>query len=102
MMQVRILLMCALGEDVADRELDYWSSGRCEKRCVSFILRETFHGLIRRMAHPHCFFFGRVAAGNFILPYERDLKANSLILREFISTIVERRRAEIAADPRLR
>jgi len=45
-MTVRILLICALGKDFSDMELDYWHGGRLEKRCVSFSLRETFHGLI--------------------------------------------------------
>lgn len=85
MMQVRILLTCALGEDISDLELDYWHNGRLEKRCISFILRETFAGCINRMSSPHCFFIGYLAAENYVLPSERALKANCEILREFIS-----------------
>ena len=39
MMQVRILLQCALGEDISDQEVDYWVSGKLEKRCISYALR---------------------------------------------------------------
>ena len=53
MMQVRILLLCALGEDLSEQEVDFWQSGRLEKRSLPEVLRETFHGLINRMGHPH-------------------------------------------------
>ena len=53
MMTIRILLICALGEDLSEHELDYWHDGRLEKRNVAEVLRETFHGLITRMGAPH-------------------------------------------------
>ena len=58
MMTSRILLMCALGEDVSERQLDYWKGGKLEKQSVAFILRQTFAGLIKRMTYPHVFFIG--------------------------------------------
>ena len=53
LMTVRILLLCALGEDLSEQELDFWHRGRLEKRSVPEVLRETFHGLIHRMGAPH-------------------------------------------------
>ena len=53
MMQARILLICALGEDLGEREVDFWRGGRLEKRSLPEVLRETFHGLINRMGDPH-------------------------------------------------
>ena len=53
MMQARILLICALGEDLGEREVDFWRGGRLEKRSLPEVLRETFHGLITRMGDPH-------------------------------------------------
>ena len=101
MMQVRILLMCALGEDVSERELDYWIKGKLEKRCVSYSLRESFHLCMNRLFSPHCFFIGYYAARSFVTPEERDLLANCLILRQFISDIVEKRRADLIKNPEL-
>ena len=100
MMQVRILLRCALGEDVSDHEIDYWSKGRLGKRCLSYALREAFAGCVDRITHPQCFLLGSIANRNFVLPYERDLKANCVALRKFISDIVEKRRAHLAQNPR--
>ena len=80
---VRILLMCALGEDVSRQSIDYWVNGKCEKVKVSYSLRETFGALIDRMANPHIFFFP-FFANIYITPYERDIKANALALRELM------------------
>ena len=85
MMQVRILLMCALGQDFSDHDVDFWLNGKLGKVSLAVSLRECFHGLINRFGHPHCQFFGEWYARHFVLPYERDLKKNCLILRDFIS-----------------
>ena len=45
---VRILLMCAFGEDVSKQDVDYWENGRCTKRSLSFVLRETLATLLER------------------------------------------------------
>ena len=99
MMQVRILLICALGEDFSEHEVDFWQSGRLEKRSLPEALRESFHGLVNRMGHPHILFMGEWSAKYYMLPYERDLKANCKILRDFISSIVEKRKAFLDNNP---
>ena len=98
---IRILLMCALGEDVSTQEIDYWENSKCTKRSVSFVLRETFAKLIERMALPSLFFFPFLA-NVFLTPHERDVKANALTLRTLIQGIVDRRRAAIAKDESLK
>ena len=93
--------MCALGEDVSERQLDYWHNGRLEKRCLSFNLRESFHLCMNRLFSAHCFFVGEKAARTFVTPSERDLLANCLIMRQFMSDIIEKRRADLKAKPEL-
>jgi len=41
-MTARILLMCAIGEDVTEMEIDYWQGGKVIKKSLSDALRETF------------------------------------------------------------
>ena len=82
-MFVRILLVCALGEDCSETQIDYWENGKLIKVNVAYSLRETFHKLIDRMSHAHVFFFPFMA-DYFITPAERDMKANAGFLREFI------------------
>ena len=98
---VRILLMCALGEDISQKQVDYWQNGKLQKQSVSFVLRETFAKLIERMALPSVFFFP-IFNNLFLTPHERDLKANATTLRTLIQSIVTRRRQEIAKDPSLK
>jgi len=98
---VRILLMCALGEDVSKQEVDYWENGKCTKRSVSFVLRETFAKLIERAYMPSLFFFPFLA-NVFLTPHERGVKANALTLRTLIQGIVDRRRDAIAKDESLK
>ena len=99
-MNVRIMLMCAFGEDMSQQQIDYWHNGRLEKRSLSFSLRETFHLLVNRLATPHILFFPFLAKW-YLTPAERDMKANAIILREFVSEIADRRRETIKKDPTL-
>ena len=100
-MFVRILLICALGEDVSQHQIDYWKHGKLIKVSVAYSLRETLHQLVDRLMHPHVFFFNFLA-NVFLTPAERGVKANAGYLRELIKEIVERRRAAIAKDPSLK
>ncbi len=52
-MTTRILLVCALGVDIADDEVDFWVGGRLEKRKVGFSLLQTFGDLIQRVGAAH-------------------------------------------------
>ena len=98
---VRILLTTALGEDVSEREVNYWESGKLIKVNVAYSLRETFHHLAERMAHVHIFFFDFLA-DVYLTPSERAMKANAGFLRELIKEIIDRRRVAIANDPKLK
>ena len=79
-MSVRILVMCAFGEDISQDQIDYWYNGKLEKRSVSYSLRETLTLLVNRLSQLHVFYFPFLA-DKFITPFERDIHANALILR---------------------
>ena len=98
---VRILLTTALGEDVSERQVNYWENGKLIKVNVAYSLRETFHHLAERMAHVHIFFFPFLA-DVYLTPSERAMKANAGFLRDLIKEIVDRRRVAIANDPKLK
>ena len=51
-MTSRVLLMCAIGEDVTDLEIDYWQDGQTIKKSLSDALRQTFQDLTNRIAWP--------------------------------------------------
>ena len=70
-MTARILLVCALGIDCAEEPVDFWKSGRCTQKTVSYSLRETFSNLINRMTQPHIVLFPMLARYH-ITPFERD------------------------------
>ena len=95
---VRVLLVCALGEDVSEEKIDYWRGCRKTQVSVAYSLRETFHQLIDRMTSVHVFFFPFMA-NTFLTPSERNLKANAKALRKLIGDIVDRRRSVLANDP---
>ena len=64
-------------------------------------MRETFGALVERMSNPLIFFFP-FFANIYITPYERDIRANAIVLRELIGSIVTRRREAIQKDPSLK
>ena len=53
------------------------------------------------MAHIHVFFFPFMA-NVYLTPAERAMKANAGFIRELISQIIDRRRAAIEKDPKLK
>ena len=52
-MTARILLICAFGVDINDKEVDFWVNGKLEKRTVGVSLCETFNDLVKRIGSPH-------------------------------------------------
>ena len=83
-MFVRILLVCGLGEDVSEYQIDYWVGGKLTKVNVGYSLRETLHKLFDRITYPHIFFFPFMI-NYFITPADRDVKANATLLRNLVS-----------------
>lgn len=43
---VKIILVCAFGEDLSELELDYIEDNKLTKKPLPFILREVFHRLL--------------------------------------------------------
>ena len=100
-MMARIMLMCALGEDITDQSIDYWEGGKLLRKSMAFSLRETFQLLLNRLTYPHIFLFPQLTKV-FITPSERDMMRNALLLRARIEEICERRRKLIQAkDPEI-
>lgn len=65
-------------------------------------MRETFSALaIERTESYHIQFFPFLAP-YYITPRERELKANSAILRKVVGDIVDRRKADLARDPTMK
>jgi hypothetical protein len=95
----RILLTCALGEDVTEQLIDYyWNDGKKEQIMLADALRLTFTNLMGRFTDPHVILFPFLS--NTYLTYrERMYKRNALKIREVISGIVDRRRETIKKDP---
>ena len=56
-MMARIMLMCALGEDITDEAIDHWHEGKLHRRSVAYSLRDTFQRLLNRLVYPHIFLF---------------------------------------------
>ena len=95
-MTARIMLMCSLGEDVTDMEIDYWKNGQVSKKSLSDAMRQCFQDLIDRTVWP------RLATLKWMLPFyifkaEREIKRNVMTIRRVIEGIVERKRAALHA-----
>ena len=94
------MLMCALGEDIADEIIECWENGKLVKKSVSLALKDTFSFLIARIADPHIVLFPFLA-DTYILPYERCYMKNAQIIRALVQKIVDKRRKALKEDPRL-
>lgn len=99
-LQSRIILRCAIYEDLTDTYLDYWSNGKTIKKSVPEFMHTMFHDMINRFTAPHVIFFPELAS-TFITPHERDILANAKSLRNSIAEIIERRKKEILKDSSL-
>jgi hypothetical protein len=71
----RIILSCALGEDLSETLIDYHSNGEVEKRHISFVLRQTFHDAIMRFVDIKLIFFPFLL-DMYLTKYEREVLAN--------------------------
>ena len=95
----RILLTCALGEDVTEQLIDYyWDDGKKEQIMLADALRLTFTNLMSRFTSPHIILFPFLS-NTYITYRERQMKKNALKIREVVSGIVDRRREAIKKDP---
>ena len=87
----KVILTCALGEDISDWQVDFWEGGKCTKKDMFYCLRWTFSRLMERTVYPHCILFPILATW-FILPSERDNLANAVAIRNTIRGMIKRRR----------
>ena len=83
MMSGRILLSCALGEDITEKLIPYRRGGKVEMRQINWVLLQTFGDCLHRMASPHTLMFPFLRYW-YILPSERDNLANCLEIRKAI------------------
>lgn len=75
-MMARIMLMCALGQDITDEQVPFWKNGKQSSQSVAFSLRQTFQDLLTRLALPHIFFYPKLAY-LYLTPSERDMYRNA-------------------------
>lgn len=92
----KILLKVAFGFDFADVLLDYEHEGKIEKKSVGWIAVTVFHECMNRLTSPHIILFPFLCDWYFT-PYERTIVRNCKRLRNFLSTIVQERRAAVKA-----
>jgi cytochrome P450 len=97
----RVLLSCALGEDLSETNVDYHCNGKVEKRHISFVLRQTFHDSVMRALHPKLIFFPFLL-DMYITRHEREILTNCKTVRTLIQGIITRRREAIEKDPSLK
>ena len=88
---VRILLMCATGEDISEMIIDYRSGGKIEKKSLPFVLRDNFGKSLDRINAPHVALMPYFA-NIYISSSERDLVSNCNTIREVFIDIVNKRR----------
>jgi hypothetical protein len=75
-MTARILLMCALGEDITEQLVWYYSGGMKEKMMLADAMRLTFSNLINRMMWPKLILFPFLAK-YFIFKEESEYWQNA-------------------------
>lgn len=86
-MSSRILLSCALGEDISETLIPYRANGRTEMRPLNFVLLQTFFDCLNRMASPHTCWLPFLRT-KLILPYERAILANCRAIRRQIAQVI--------------
>ena len=97
-MFTRILLKCAIGEDLDDVMVDYYENGVNNRKDVPYSLRNTFSKMIARTQQLHTIAFPRLAKYH-IFQHERDVKANAKALRALFEKMVCTRKALINEMP---
>ena len=83
-----------MGEDIADKIVDWKEGGKVVQRKLGDVLRKTFHLAINRVAFPQIAFFPSYGPDWFILPIEKDLKANMETLRNEFLVLINKRRED--------
>jgi cytochrome P450 len=92
-LSVQVLLTCVLGSDISDVEMEFWENGKSRRTPISFVLRDTFQKMIERYQSTHVILFPFLANW-YILPHERDIKANALAVRNVVRTVIDSRRKQ--------
>ena len=81
-------MKCALGEDIADKLINWKEGGKVTQRRLGDVLRKIFHLCINRLAFPHVAFFPKWGVDWFLLPIEKDLLYNMESLRNLILQLI--------------
>ena len=100
-MSSRILLNCALGEDISERTIPFRRNGKVTEMNISKAMLITFEDCLGRMASPHTLFFP-ILRDIYILPYEREIEANCREIRKLVEEIIRNRRDACLKDPSMK
>ncbi len=92
-LQTDILTCCAFGRDCRGMEMPVKMDGKMINMPWGQAVRHIFDKCLYRMIQPHLLFFPELSDIWFTTTYDRDLKQNIQQLRNFISDIVQKRRA---------
>jgi len=96
--QVKILLKCAIGEDLSDHVADFvMENGTVEKKDIPYILRQTFGQFMDRYFEPHLALFPELNR-YLISNKERTAGKNAQMLRNLFRDIIGRRRELINSN----
>jgi hypothetical protein len=73
---VKIILTCAFGTDLSDKELVYYENGRKTTKTVPFILRNVFHNFLMRWHTLQIFLFPETVHW-YLFPSDRENRYNT-------------------------
>lgn len=91
---IRVLLRCSFGEDLSNREIEYYIKGQKTIQKVDFALREVWHNCIERLVSPQVVLFPN-SASYHISSFDRENKRNIYAIRKLIHEIVDKRREDM-------
>ena len=97
-MFTRILLKCAIGEDLDNVMVDHYENGVKLSKDVPYALRNTFSKMVGRTFALHTIAFPFLAKYH-ITPHEREIQANAKALRVLFEKMVRTRKALIKESP---
>jgi cytochrome P450 len=98
LMFIRILLKCAIGEELDGVMVDYYENGVKGQKDIPYSLRNTFQIMISRTQQLHTIAFPRLAKYH-IVQYERDVRDNAKAIRALFEKMVIKRKALIKDSP---
>jgi len=52
-----VIMSISMSEDVSSFEIDYWEKGKCTKRSISYVFRDTLGRMMGRASMPHIIMF---------------------------------------------